>query len=264
MLQPHQMADERKSANAGGRHRTADRRTEDFGSKLREARERKGITLREIANATKISVRALEALERNDISHLPGGIFSRSFVRAYAVQAGLDPDQTVSDFVRQFPHDSVIAGHAASSRIDDTDDESNRRTARVVLRLFGLTVPVAIAVFYFGMINRRTSSIEAERLSSVSSVRASQTAAHLGVEVTAVRQCLLTTSVDGQPLAAVRLEAGERQSFTAETELRLTVSDSSAIEVTINGQRVHSLGSDGVMTTVRFTPETLKNFVANP
>jgi len=257
------MADERKSANAAGRHRTADRRTGDFGSKLREARERKGITVREIANATKISVRALEALERNDISHLPGGIFSRSFVRAYAVQAGLDPDETVNDFVRQFPHDSVIAGHAASSRIDDTDDESNRRTARVVLRLFGLTVPVAIAVFYFGMTNRRTSSVEAERL-SVSGVRASQTAAHLGVEVTAVRQCLLTTSVDGQPIADVRLEAGERRSFTAETELMLTVSDPSAIDLTINGQRVRSLGADGAMTTVRFTPETLKNFVANP
>jgi transcriptional regulator with XRE-family HTH domain len=257
------MAEERKSANAGSRHRTADRRTGDFGSKLREARERKGISVREIANATKISARALEALERNDISHLPGGIFSRSFVRAYAVQAGLDPDETVNDFVRQFPHDSVIAGHAASSRIDDTDDESNRRTARVVVRLVGITVPVAIAVLYFGMTNRRTSSVEAERL-SVSSVRTEQTAAHLGVEVTAVRQCLLTTGVDGQPLADVRLEAGERQSFAAQTELMLTVSDPSAIEVTVNGQRVRSLGADGVMTTVRFTPETLKNFVANP
>jgi cytoskeletal protein RodZ len=257
------MADERKSANAGGRHRTGDRRTGDFGAKLREARERKGVSIREIANATKISVRALEALERNDISHLPGGIFSRSFVRAYAVQAGLDADETVNDFVRQFPHDSVIAGHASSSRIDDTDDESNRRTARVVLRLVGITVPVAMVVLYLGMTNRRTASVEAERL-PVSNVHTVQTAAHLGVEVTAVRSCLLTTGVDGQPLADVRLEAGERHAFTADAELILTVSDPSAIEVTINGQRVRSLGADGVMTTVRFTPETLKSFVANP
>lgn len=142
------MADERKVGDAGGRHRTADRRTGDFGSKLREARERKGVSLREIANATKISVRALEALERNDISHLPGGIFSRSFVRAYAVQAGLDPDQTVDDFVRQFPHDSVIAGHASSARIDDGDDESDRRTARVVMWLVAISVPLAAIVIY--------------------------------------------------------------------------------------------------------------------
>jgi cytoskeletal protein RodZ len=56
-----------------------------FGSRLRDAREGKGITLRQIANATKISMRALEALERNDISRLPGGIFTRAFVRSYAL-----------------------------------------------------------------------------------------------------------------------------------------------------------------------------------
>src|SRR5262249_24388248 len=128
-VEPHQMADERKTAE-GGRHRLVDRRTGDFGSKLREARERKGVSLREIANATKISIRALEALERNDLSHLPGGIFSRSFVRAYAAEAGLSPDETVDDFVRQFPHDSVIAGHAPSSPVDDSNDESNRHAAR--------------------------------------------------------------------------------------------------------------------------------------
>lgn len=142
------MADQRTAGDAGGRHRTVDRRAVDFGTRLREARERKGVSLREIANATKISVRALEALERNDISHLPGGIFSRSFVRAYAVQAGLDPDETVDDFVRQFPHDSVVAGHAGSSRIDDSDDESNRRAARVILWLVVISVPLAGVVLY--------------------------------------------------------------------------------------------------------------------
>jgi cytoskeleton protein RodZ len=257
------MADERKAGEAGGRHRTGDRRTGDFGSKLRDARERKGVSLRDIANATKISVRALEALERNDISHLPGGIFSRSFVRAYAVQAGLDPDETVSDFVRQFPHDSVIAGHAASSPIDDSDDESNRRTARVVLRLVGLTVPVAALIFYFGMANRRASSVEAERL-TVASAHGETVAAPISVEVTALGPCLLTAGVDNQPLADARLEAGARQSFTAQTELTLTVSDPAAVQLTINGQRARTLGADGVITTVRLTADTVKNFVAIP
>lgn len=256
------MADERKAGDAASRHRTGDRRTGDFGAKLREARERKGVSIREIANATKISVRALEALERNDISHLPGGIFSRSFVRAYAVETDLDPDETVSDFVRQFPHDSVIAGHAPSSRIDDTDDQSNRRTVRVMLRLVAIAVPVAIAVFYFGTTFRRVS-VEPGRLSVVTA-RAGEAVAHIGVEVTALRACLLTSGVDGQPLADTRLEAGERQSFSAQAELMLTVSDPSAIALTINGQPARSLGAEGVMTTVRVTPDNYKNFVANP
>jgi transcriptional regulator with XRE-family HTH domain len=257
------MVDERKTGDAGGRHRTVDRRIGDFGSRLREARERKGVSLREIANATKISVRALEALEKNDISHLPGGIFSRSFVRAYAAEAGLDPDEAVDDFVRQFPHDSVIAGHAASSvHVDDTEDESNRRTARVVLRLIVLSVPVAALVLYFGLASRRAPSVEAEPVTA--SAGGTETIARrLGVEVTARRACLLTAGVDGQPLVDTPLEAGGRQSFNAETELTLTVSDPSAIEIMINGLRGRSLGAEGIMTTVRLTPDNYKNFVAN-
>jgi transcriptional regulator with XRE-family HTH domain len=256
------MADERKAGDAGGRHRTADRRIGDFGSKLREARERKGVSLREIANATKISIRALEALERNDISHLPGGIFSRSFVRAYAAEAGLNPDETVDDFVRQFPHDSVIAGHAASVPIDDSDDESNRRTARVVMRLIGISVPVAAAVFYVGTANRRSSSVKVEPTGAA--VRADAPVQSVGVEVTALRPCVLTAGVDGQPLVDARLDTGGRQSFDAKTELILTVSDPSAVEWTINGLRGRILGADGVMTTVHVTLDNYKTFLANP
>lgn len=75
----------------------------DFGASLREERERRGVSLREIATTTKISVSSLEALERNQISRLPGGIFTRAFVRSYAAQVGLDPDRTVQDFLESFP-----------------------------------------------------------------------------------------------------------------------------------------------------------------
>ena len=99
----------------------ADRSVGDFGGKLRDARERRGISLRQIANATKISIAALEALERNDISRLPGGIFSRAFVRSYAVEVGLDPETTIQEFIAQFPNDSVTAGHPTSDRGEDHD-----------------------------------------------------------------------------------------------------------------------------------------------
>src|SRR5579871_4470232 len=101
-------------------------RAGDFGRKLRDARERKGISLRDIAGATKISVTALEALERNDISRLPGGIFSRAFVRSYAIEVGLDPDRTIQEFVAQFPEESVVAGHRAS----ELDPEPARHEAQ--------------------------------------------------------------------------------------------------------------------------------------
>src|SRR5213083_1046789 len=89
----------------------ADRTSSGFGGALREARERRGVSLRQIANATKISVAALEALERNDISRLPGGIFSRAFVRSYAIEVGLDPEETVKEFLDRF-HDEPAAAAA--------------------------------------------------------------------------------------------------------------------------------------------------------
>ena len=69
----------------------SERSSGGFGARLRDARERRGMSLRQIANTTKIAVSVLEALERNDISKLPGGIFCRAFVRSYASEVGLDP-----------------------------------------------------------------------------------------------------------------------------------------------------------------------------
>lgn len=137
---------------------SADRASSDFGSKLREARERRGVSLRDIANATKISISALDALERNDISKLPGGIFSRAFVRSYAVEVGLDPERTIQDFIDAFPHDSVTVGHPTSDQVEDTDaTQSEQRIARTVVRLLAVSLPILALVLYFGTAGRRAA-----------------------------------------------------------------------------------------------------------
>src|SRR5438309_2950620 len=135
---------------------SADRIAGGFGAKLRDARERRGISLRQIANATKISTGALEALERNDISRLPGGIFSRAFVRSYAIEVGLDPESTIQEFIAQFPHDAVTAGHPPSEHVEDHEAvESERRMASTFLRLIAFSVSVAAVVLYFRNARRR-------------------------------------------------------------------------------------------------------------
>jgi cytoskeleton protein RodZ len=135
----------------------SDRPSGDFGSKLRAARERRGVTLRQIANATKIAVAVLEALERNDISRLPGGIFGRAFVRSYAVEVGLDPEDTIRDFMAQFPQESVTVGHPNAEQIGDHESlESDRRTASTFLRLIAVSVPIAAIVIYLGASGRLT------------------------------------------------------------------------------------------------------------
>ena len=130
----------------------------DFGATLRAARERRGVTLRQIANATKISFGQLESLEKNDISKLPGGIFSRAFVRSYAVEVGLDPEATIQEFIAQFPHESVTIGHPASKQAEDHDAlESDRRTAFTLLGLLAISVPIAAGVLYFTIAGRRVA-----------------------------------------------------------------------------------------------------------
>jgi cytoskeletal protein RodZ len=150
----------------------AGRKSDGFGNRLREARERRGISLRQIANATKISMSTLEALERNDLSRLPGGIFSRAFVRSYAIEVGLDPDKTINDFIAQLPTDPVTAGHPASEPSDDYDaHESNRKTATAFVRLIAISVPIVAAVLYFGSRVGRAPEAESPASSRAASER---------------------------------------------------------------------------------------------
>ena len=128
------------------RESAVDKLVADFGSKMRRAREERGVTLRHIADVTKISVSALEALERNDISRLPGGIFSRAFVRSYALEIGLDPEQTVREFLVRFPDDSVTAGSRYVTYNDDDGSESRRR------RLSGVLITLLVLALIMGAI----------------------------------------------------------------------------------------------------------------
>lgn len=76
---------------------------ESFGARLRRQRERQHITLGQIAASTKIQASLFEGLERNDVSRWPGGIFRRSFIRAYAEAVGLNADQICREFLERFP-----------------------------------------------------------------------------------------------------------------------------------------------------------------
>jgi cytoskeleton protein RodZ len=71
-----------------------------IGEQLRLAREERGIGLREICDQTRISVHYLEAIEANDYKRLPGGVFNRSFIKAYARCVGYDERQAIEGYTR--------------------------------------------------------------------------------------------------------------------------------------------------------------------
>jgi len=70
-----------------------------FGEDLKREREVRKISLREIAESTKINARYLDALEKNDFKRLPGGVFNKGFVRAYAQHIGVDDEAMVNAYL---------------------------------------------------------------------------------------------------------------------------------------------------------------------
>jgi len=115
---------------------------EAFGPNLRRIRVQRGISLDQIATATKVSTDLWNGLERNDFSRWPSGIYARSYVRAYAVQIGVDAEAAVDDFCRFFPQgdrrvarlvreQAALVGHSSQFKDDYTVTvERDRRAAQ--------------------------------------------------------------------------------------------------------------------------------------
>ncbi|HEX7779834.1 MAG TPA: helix-turn-helix transcriptional regulator, partial [Vicinamibacterales bacterium] len=120
---------------------------ETLGAKLKRAREASGVALRDIALTTKISVTALEALERNDFSRLPGGIFSRAFIRSYATAVGLDPEATVQEFLAEVNRSENEGAQVAATRSEATPEDKafleRQKQAIRLLQIAGVLVVIA-------------------------------------------------------------------------------------------------------------------------
>jgi transcriptional regulator with XRE-family HTH domain len=98
--------------------------SEAFGPNLRRIRLQRGVSLKQLADSTKVAETLWAGLERNDFSRWPNGIFARAYVREYAKAIGVDPESTVDDFCRWFPNGDrrvapIIKGQAEIVGHDD-------------------------------------------------------------------------------------------------------------------------------------------------
>lgn len=125
-----------------------------FGEELKRERELREITLREISEATKINLRYLEAMESNEFGSLPGGLFNRGFVRAYAQFIGVDPEAMVTAYLMEEQQQAGRRG--GSDRGLLRGGQRNRETtlgepaARRAPRLLWWVVAVAIVLILTG------------------------------------------------------------------------------------------------------------------
>ena len=125
--------------------------TDDFGLVLRTTREAAGRTLRDVADVTKLGVRVLDALERNQMDKLPPGIFRRAVVRAYAKEIGLDPEATLLAFLARHPDHLPPPGRQVGP-LADPPLRMTRTSGMSPQQILGLIVAalvVLLVVAYF-------------------------------------------------------------------------------------------------------------------
>ena len=124
----------------------------DVGLELRQARERSGVTLQQISHSTKISLRVLQAIEATDEKRLPAPVFTRSFVRTYASELGLDPDDTTRRYLEQLtPPDSPETTVSTRETGTPTSRDLLQSVAAFVMR-GRLTTPFVLAAVVIGIV----------------------------------------------------------------------------------------------------------------
>jgi cytoskeletal protein RodZ len=135
---------------------------ETIGELLRLAREERGVPLREVSDQTRISIHYLEAIESNDYNRLPGGIFNRSFVKAYARYVGYDEKKAVEGYTRYMRDQGDLGEDVASTPFHSkvyTDTPATRSPLlTVVLAIVILALLTAGALALLKWYQRRSAA----------------------------------------------------------------------------------------------------------
>ena len=126
-----------------------------IGEQLRLAREERGIGLREICDQTRISVHYLEAIEANDYKRLPGGVFNRSFIKAYAKCVGYDEREAIEGYTRYLREHGDSADEVNTTPMHSkvyTDTPATRSpilTVLLAILILALLTAAALAALYW-------------------------------------------------------------------------------------------------------------------
>jgi cytoskeleton protein RodZ len=256
-----------------------------FGDRLQREREMRGITLDEIAEATKIGTRSLRALEQQDFDKLPGGIFNKGFVRAYARYLGLDEEQAVADYLAALG-EAQAAGKATRPEpgvntavpernvfLPDVEDSEPLR-----LPLGPIAVAVAVAVLLFsgwryykqhGLPNLRrvraaaqTSQPAGKPLAPGDTSRPGTNAAPAKggfvVRVKAREDSWIAIVADGKPVLSATLPKDSEKSVHAQQSLVLRLGKATGFDIFYNDRLVPAPIPDGKVRTMEFDASGLR------
>ncbi len=241
-----------------------------FGENLRRERDVRGVSLREIAEGTKISVRFLQALEEDRLDVLPGGLFPRAFVRQYALFLGLDPERIVHEFV---------AAHGQPAPERKVVPAPERRPRLSLGRVFLAAVAVLAVLLTF---RRGREPERARPLPTPTAVAAApavlptdrvypspelasaaaETGDGLVLTMTAQQDCWVEVRADGATVINRVLAEGESQRLEARGEIVLSVGNAGGLSIRVNDRPALPLGRSGeVRKNIVITRQNLPSLV---
>ena len=254
----------------------------DIGTTLRTARERRGLTLAQLAATTKIPIHLLRALEENAFEKVPRGIFVRGFLRAYAAEVGLEPHAIVEQFLAE---SGEVAPAPADAPLADAELDEQIQSSRVDPDMtpsgpgWGYALVVAalvIAVITMNRIPDSAATSPASQDASIASGDVARTALMVEPVATAGRnlpsvltagtsgstlrfdleaqgECWVEAVVDGRRVVYRLMRPGERATIESGGEIVLRVGDPGAVTYSVNGTPGKPLGQAGIPVTVRFS-----------
>ena len=267
-----------------------------IGAQLKRARIARKQSIEDVSSATKINTSMIRAIESDAFAKLPGGLFTRGFLRAYAREVGVDPEEIVDRYRSQFegeapapaapaqPEEQVISSVRPPVVVDEETTYSRRIQ---VLQLF---VIVLIVALYFSLSRRPRTEASSDTNPDVPVAEVAQqpqtpnpeppkadntpvatngTAANappqkgVTLELHPQGPCWVQATAEGQKLYAKLMDAGETASVTVNNDVTLRVGDPGTLAFTLDGAPGRPLGPAGQPVTVHISPENYKTFLAS-
>lgn len=239
-----------------------------FGERLRRERELRGVGLRDVAEATKISTRFLKALEEDRVDVLPGGLFPRAFVRQYARHLGLDADRLVAEFL--YEHGAGLSEAQVPTRGQEAPSRGGLFLVVVGLGLGALwamkgqqqdgapgpAAPAPPPASAAAPADPVYPTPVAERPALEQAPDA------LVLTLHAQQSCWVEVAADGQTVLSRVLSQGETATLEAQGEIVLSVGNAGGLSFAVNDRRGVPLGRSGeVRRNVVITRQNLPSLV---
>lgn len=252
-----------------------------IGAKLRQERASRGLSIADIAHYTRIPSRHLEAIENDDFSELPGLVFTRNFVRQYALALNLDPDPLLAELPRQDESTVQLPNPPERKR---SSYQQDRRVRSVISSLIWIVVAggagMLAYVHYNGSGKMTPHQVEASSapdqsapasggppasarqteqpsaaVSSSGATPAAEKVAPVNVVLTAHAPAWIEVTADGKTAFVGTLQTDETRNISAAEQVKVVTGNAGALTVSLNGKTLESLGPVGQVRTVRLTAE---------